>query len=165
MDYPFSDEQRTLQSLAQRIATEHLRPRADQTDRDARFPQESFQELGNAGLMGLNIPRRYGGLEADMLSIVLVLEALAKECPSTAMCFKMYLEAVNPLSQVATADQAERFLRPIARGELLMSVAANEPTGGRPLQSLARPVEGGFLVENAQKAFVTSSHHSQLFLF
>ncbi|MSQ15063.1 MAG: acyl-CoA dehydrogenase [Dehalococcoidia bacterium] len=81
------------------------------------------------------------------------------------MCFKMHLEALNPLAHLATPNQAERFLRPIAQGQLFMSVAANEPATGRPMQSLARPVEGGFLVDKAEKAFVTSSRNSHLFQF
>ncbi len=165
VNFPLTAEQKELQALARRIAQEHLRPRAAQIDRDATFPVDSIQELGKVGLWGLTIPREYGGRGADMLSTVLVIEALAQECASTAMCFKMHLEAVNPLAHLATPEQAERFLGPIARGELFMSVASNEPATGRPMQSLAKPVQGGFYIDKAEKAFVTSSHYSHLFQF
>ena len=118
MDFPLTAEQEGLRSLARRMAEEHLRPRAAQVDRDGQFPVDSIKELGKVGLWGLRIPKEYGGVGADMLSTVLVFEALAQECASTAMCFKMHLEAAKPLAHVATPEQAERFLRPIARGEL-----------------------------------------------
>ncbi|MSQ15733.1 MAG: acyl-CoA dehydrogenase family protein, partial [Dehalococcoidia bacterium] len=92
VDFPLTVEQSKLQSIATRIAQEHLRPRAAEIDHEARFPVENIQEVGRAGLLGLTIPKEHGGLGADMLATVLVIEALAQECASTAMCFKMHLE-------------------------------------------------------------------------
>lgn len=163
--FPLTGPQRRLRDLAVQVAEAELRPRAAAIDREARFPTENFRALAAAGLLGLTVPEQDGGLGADLLGMVLVVEALARECPSTAMCYKMHLEALNPLVHYATPQQRERFLRPIARGGYLMTVAGNEGSGAGVTRSLARPVEGGFQVEQAQKAFVTSSHHADLFLF
>ena len=151
---------------ARRIAEEHLRPQAGQTDREARFPKTALRALADAGYWGLTIPKAYGGLEANLLTTVLVIEALARECASTAMCFKMHLEGLNPLAHLATPEQAQRFLIPIAQGKLFVGVAANEPGAGvGNIQALAQQVEGGYQVERVRKAFVTSSHFADLFSF
>ncbi|MCX6020645.1 MAG: acyl-CoA/acyl-ACP dehydrogenase [Chloroflexi bacterium] len=163
MEYPLTERQRELRDLARSLAQEHLRPRAAEIDREGRFPFDNFAALGRAGLMGLTITPEYGGLGADFLSVVLVVEELAKECPSTAMCYKMHLEALNPFAHLATPEQGERLLRPIARGELLMAVAGNEGYGQGVIRSVARPADGGYLLENASKSFVTSSHAADLF--
>lgn len=155
-----------LVSEARRIAEEHLRPQADRTDSEARFPELGLRKLAEAGFWGLTIPKEYGGLEANLLTTVLVVESLAQECASTAMCFKMHLEGLNPLAHLATPEQSRRLLAPIARGELFVGVAANEPGSGvGNIQSLASIVESGYQVEEARKAFVTSSHFADLFSF
>ena len=78
----------------------------------------------------------------------------------------MHLEGLNPLAHLATPDQSRQWLVPIARGELFMGVAANEPGAGvGNIQAMAQRVEGGYQVEGARKAFVTSSHFADLFSF
>jgi len=155
--------QKDLVSKARQIAQEHLRPWAGQVDREARFPEAGLQELSKQRFWGLTVPEEHGGLGANLLTTVMVLEALAQECASTGMCFKMHLEGLNPLAHLTTPDQAQRFLRPIAEGKLFVGVAANEPGGG--IQTVAQRVEGGYRVEAACKAFVTSSHFAHLFSF
>ena len=151
---------------AQRIAKDDLRPRAGQTDREARFPEEGLRALADGGFWGLTIPKDHGGLGANILTTVHVIEALAQECASTAMCFKMHLEGLNPLGHLATPAQAERYLGPIAQGKLFVGVAANEPGAGvGNIQAMARQVEGGYQADEAHKAFVTSSHFADLFSF
>ncbi len=166
MPLPLGAFDEHLVSEAQRLAVEHLRPQAAQTDREARFPQQSLRALADAGFWGLTVPKAYGGLGANLLTTVLAIEALAQECASTSMCFKMHLEGLNPLAHLSTPDQGERFLRPIAQGKLFVAVAANEPGAGvGNIQTVARPVDGGYAVEKARKAFVTSSHNAHLFSF
>lgn len=162
---PGQDDQ-ALVNGAIRIAREFLRPEASQTDSEARFPEQGLRKLAEAGFWGLTIPKEYGGLGANLLTTVLIIEALAQECASTAMCFKMHLEGLNPLAHLATPEQAQRLLVPIAQGELFMGVAANEPgAGAGNIQAMAKQVQGGYQVQGARKAFVTSSHFADLFSF
>ena len=156
----------TLIGDAQRVAMEYLRPNASQTDRDGRFPESGLQALARAGFWGLTIPKIHGGLEANLLTTVLIIETLAQECASTAMCFKMHLEGLNPLRHLATTEQAVRFLVPIAEGKLYVGVAANEPgVGVGNIQALAKAVNDGYQVEAVRKAFVTSAHFADIFSF
>ena len=162
-----SSEQKPLLDLAGRLADTVLKPRADEVDRTARFPAENFAELAKAGLYGLRIPRRWGGLEADTLTAVRVIERLAMACGSTAMCFKMHCESTDPIWRLATPEQVERFVKPIARGErLVTSAIAEAGTGSHVwnLQSFAtkRP-DGGYELTQVKKGWVTSSLHADLY--
>jgi isovaleryl-CoA dehydrogenase len=169
MYFPLTEQQQRLLSLAQDLAHSQLEPRAAEVDHQPCFPRENFAALREAGLMGMTVKPEHGGLGADILSVVLVVEALAQACPSTSMCFKMHLEAIQALTRLATPDQVERLLRPIARGEKLATVAGSEPGSGSQtgtaLTSSATKVGPDYAVENVQKSFVTSANEADLFFF
>src|SRR5919205_611974 len=73
--------------------------------------------------------REIGPLAADVLTTCLVVEEIAKHCPSTAMCYKMHLEACELLSRVPTAYQVEHLVKPLAQGEVFATVAGGESAG------------------------------------
>ena len=147
------------------IAESVLAPSAEEIDRLATYPTDGLTLLGEQGFWGLTIAPEFGGLGANLLTTTQVIEKLAEACPSTAMCFKMHLEAINPMKELATKEQADLFLRPIAEGTLFAGVAANEPgRGPGNIASLAiQGQAGNFLLENCHKSFVTSAHFANIF--
>ena len=150
---------------AKTIAETILRPLAADIDQSGNYPTEGLKALGDNGYWGLTISRQHGGLGSDLLTTVKVIEKLAEACPSTAMCFKMHLEAINPIKELATKEQINEFLRPIAAGELFAGVAANEAgRGPGNIASLAmQNTSGDFILENCHKSFVTSAHFADIF--
>lgn len=169
--FPFTEEQVSLKERAAEVAARALAPRAEQTDRTGTYPQESLDALRDAGFWGLRASKEHGGQGADLLSTLLVVEELAKKCPSTAMCYKMHLEAAELICRVPTDEQVERFVRPLARGEVLATVAGSETwTDGDNWTSTRAfsPVsanEDGYRIENVRKSYVTSAGHATHFFF
>lgn len=147
------------------IAESVLRPLAENTDLLAKFPTEGLKALGDKGYWGLTISPNHGGLGSNLLTTVKVIEKLSEACPSTAMCFKMHLEAINPIKELATDEQVNQFLKPIAQGKLFAGVAANEAgRGPGNIASLAiQDASGNFILNNCQKSFVTSAHFADIF--
>jgi isovaleryl-CoA dehydrogenase len=148
----------TLQETARRISQEVLSKHAVAIDRDAVWPQASLAAVAKSGLCGLHVPRRLGGLDEGMLALVVVTEELARECSSTALCYGMHCVASAVLAAKATPDQEERYLRPIANGSHLTSLALSEAGTGIhfywPQTRLT--LDGEFYVVNGTKHFVTS---------
>ena len=169
MYYSLTDQQQQFLNQAQDLARTHLDPHAAEVDRQPRYPHENFTALREAGLMGMTVKPEHGGQGADILSVVMVVETLAQACASTAMCFKMHLEAIHALTRLATPDQVDRLLRPIARGEKLATVAGSEPGSGSQtvaiLPSFVTKSGVDYVVENVQKSFVTSANEADLFFF
>jgi alkylation response protein AidB-like acyl-CoA dehydrogenase len=169
--FPLTAEQQAWKDRAAAIAAEELAPRAELADRTASYPEASLQALRHAGLWGLRVSREHGGLGADLLSTCLIVEELAKKCPSTAMCYKMHLEASEVISRVPTAEQVDRFLKPMAAGEVFATVAGSESwtdgsnwSSGRQLSAVSK-VAGGYRIENVRKSYVTSAGHASHFFF
>ena len=140
-----------------------LAPRAEQTDNEARYPQESLDALRAEGLGGLRVSKEHGGLGEDMLTTSLIVEELSKKCPSTAMCYKMHLEAAEVVCRIPTPYQVEHFVEPMARGEVFTTIAGGESSGAGndwiPAQSTSyvSKVAGGYQLDRVRKSYVTSA--------
>jgi alkylation response protein AidB-like acyl-CoA dehydrogenase len=154
------------------LAAREIGPRAAESDRLARYPQESLNALRDAGLWALRVSREHGGLGADLLTVCLIVEEIAKKCPSTAMCYKMHLEATELVAHIPTPYQVERFVKPLARGEVFATIAGGETTGAtgadwRPIAmdvSICPSVDGGFRLDHVRKSYVTSAGHATHYL-
>ena len=84
-DFGLSEEQELLRSEVRRFAEERIRPGVEERDREHRFSETIARELGEMGLLGVMVDERYGGAGLDKASYVLVVEELARVCPSTAV--------------------------------------------------------------------------------
>ncbi|MBI2765785.1 MAG: acyl-CoA/acyl-ACP dehydrogenase [Chloroflexi bacterium] len=168
--FPLSQVQLAWHDRAQAIANDVLAPRAAEADRTATFPSEQLQVLRDEGFFGIRADREHGGQGEGLLTTCLVVETLAKACPSTGLIFKMHVESTEIVSRVPTADQAEKITPRIASGEWLSTVAGSEAGhqggawAGAP-KAAVRAVEGGYEVDNVKKAFVTAAGIADTYLF
>jgi isovaleryl-CoA dehydrogenase len=166
--FPLTKTQKEWQERVADLARREIGPHAAACDAAAKYPSESLEALRKAGLWALRAPKEYGGQGADLLTTCLVVEEIAKQCPSTAMCFKMHLEATDILNLIPTPYQVEHFVKPLARGEVFGSVAGSETSGTtgddwRP--SSAGPstfprANGRITIDNVRKSYVTSAGHA-----
>jgi isovaleryl-CoA dehydrogenase len=169
--FPLTDDQLEWKDRVAALAAKEIAPNAEATDRLRAYPAASIDALRREGLLGLRLSKEHGGIGADLLTTCLVVEEIAKKCPSTAMCYKMHLEASEVISRIATPGQVERFLRPMARGAVLATVAGSETWGdGDNWTSVRRfspvaKVEGGYQIDNVRKSYVTSAGHASHFFF
>lgn len=151
---------------AAEIAERHLAPAADDTDAQGRWPEDNLRALGRAGLLGLHVPARLGGLGAGMSVLSEVTEILGRSCSSTAMCFGMHCVATAVLAAKATPDQEEHLLRPIARGEHITTLSLSEPGTGAHFylpRATFTPVSGGYRLDGS-KSFVTNGGHADSYV-
>ena len=122
--------------------------------------------LADAGLLGLHIPTRLGGHDQGLLALAVVAEELGRACSSTAMCFGMHSVAAKVLTVKATRDQEDRFLRPIAQGRHVTSLALSEPGTGVHFflpRTTFTPDGDGYRLDG-EKSFVTSGGHADSYV-
>lgn len=155
--YRLDADQQKIIDTARRVADEALAPRAADVDQGGTFPRSSIAALGEAGLMGLNVPKEFGGLGEGLRTVAAVLDELSQRCASTAMIYKMHLCGVA--CYAAKPEVASKELRDSAAGKHLSTLAWSEK-GSRshfwaPISQAQ--VDNGHLVLNADKSFVTSA--------
>ena len=166
--FRLTDEQMEWKERVADLAERVIAPRAAEYDARAEFPRESLDALGEMGLWALRVDKEHGGLGGDMVTTCVVVEEIAKKCPSTAMCYKMHLESVEAVSRIPTALQLRRFVEPLAKGNVFAAAAGGESRGqsGRDWRPVSAPdvplprVEGGFKLDNIRKSYVTSAGHA-----
>ncbi|HEY0826788.1 MAG TPA: acyl-CoA dehydrogenase family protein [Bacilli bacterium] len=146
-----------LQSAA-KVTREVIAPLAAEIDAQRRFPQEAFQKLGEAGLLGLLVSKEHGGLGGTLEDLTAVTELIAQACGSTAMCYLMHCCGTAVIASKATADQQERYLRPIAEGQKIGTLAFSETGTGAHfyMPEIKAKKEDNHYVLNGRKCFVTN---------
>lgn len=154
------DEQHNLiRDTARRFAREALAPGAAARDRSGEFPQAEIRRLGELGFMGITIPESYDGAGLDFLALAVALEEIAAGEAAVATIMSGHNSVgCMPILQYGTEEQKQRFLKPMARGELLSAFCLTEPEGGSDaghLRASARR-QGDNYVLNGTKQFITS---------
>jgi hypothetical protein len=144
--------------------------RAERHDREASFPLENFADLREAGLLGICVPSRHGGLGADYATYVMVAAEIGRWCGATALSFNMHVSACLWSGLIADAldmtreQRAEHeriralhYARIVEEGRLYaqpFSEGGAAAAGAAPWGTVARKVEGGYLV-SGRKIFVS----------
>ena len=161
-----SPELRELVERAREVATSVVAARAEEEDREASWPEPAMRALGEAGLLGLHVPRDLGGHEEGLTGLLSVVEVLARESGSAALCYAMHCVGTAVIVAKATEAHRHRYLEPIARGEHVTTLALSEPGTGAhfwvPETRLEREA-GAYRVEGA-KSFVTNGGHADSYV-
>jgi butyryl-CoA dehydrogenase len=159
------EEQRAVQATARVFACQHLAPFAAQWDREARFPAEALRELGKLGMLGMLVSPAWDGAGVDHLSYVLAIEEIAAGDGATSTIMSVHNSVgCLPIARFGSEPQKERWLRAMARGELLAAFCLTEPDAGSDASALrtrASRVDGGYLLSGV-KQFITSGQSAQL---
>ena len=115
MNFELTVDQRAIQSLTRELTDAEIAPNAADWDREHRFPDELFPKLAELGLMGVCVPEEYGGVGADFLSYVLVLEELSRADAGVGVTVAVHTSATTlPILAFGT-ERAACPLRPAAR--------------------------------------------------
>ncbi|MFT3718080.1 acyl-CoA dehydrogenase family protein [Pseudorhodoferax sp.] len=158
-------DQEAIREAVRAFAQAELWPHAAQWDRDHHFPKAAHQGLAALGAYGICVPEAYGGAGLDYLTLALVLEEIAAGDGGTSTAISVTNCPVNAiLMRYGSAAQQQRWLVPLARGELLGAFCLTEPHVGSDasaLRTTARRDGGGWVLDGV-KQFVTSGRNGQL---
>ena len=167
MDLDLAPEHASLRAAVREIAQASVQPFAEEVDRDHRFPQEAVGAVTEAGLMGVLIPREYGGAGLDALAFAIVVEELAQACASTAVIVDVHTSVgTEPILLFGDEAQKRRWLPRLATGEILGAFALTEPASGSDAASLSTTArrKGAGYVLNGTKVFITNIGRAGLYV-
>jgi len=160
MDLELTPEQRQVRDLVREFATQEIAPGAGERDEHEELPLDIVKKLGELGICGVPLPEEYGGLGADAITWALVIEELGRADSSVAVTVSVASGlAGGMVSRYGTHEQKQRWLPPIAAGEMLAGFGLTEPGSGSDaaaLRTKAR-LDGGEWVIDGSKSFITNS--------
>lgn len=160
-----SEEHQMIRDALRSFAQERLAPNAARWDREHHFPKEELKELAALGAFGVAVPEQYGGAGLDYVSLALVLEEIAAGDGGTSTIISVNNCPVCSIAMMyANEEQKQRWLRPLAQGELLGAFALTEPHTGSDAAALRTTAtrDGDHYVINGTKQFITSGKHGDV---
>ncbi|TMF48950.1 MAG: acyl-CoA dehydrogenase [Chloroflexi bacterium] len=167
MDLELAPEHASFRAGVRELAQGVVQPLAAEVDRDHRFPQEAIDAAAQSGLLGVLIPRRYGGAGLDALAFAICVEELAQACASTAVIVDVHTSVgTEPILLFGDDEQKSRWLPRLATGEVLGAFALTEPASGSDAASLTTTARrnGDGYVLNGTKVFITNIGHAGLYV-
>ena len=167
MNFNLTKEQQMIQKTVIRFTKNEVEPIAAEVDENQRFPTETVEKMQRCGMMGIAVPREYGGAGADELAYVLAVEELSKSCATTGVILSAHSSlGCWPIQQFGTEGQKKKYLKPLASGEKLGAFGLTEPNAGTDAagqQTVAVP-EGDHYRINGTKIFITNGGEAEIYI-
>lgn len=161
-----TEEHQMIRDAARDFASNQIAPIAEHHDHTGEFPFETVRQMGDLGFMGINVPEAYGGAGMDALAYALAVEEISKVDAShgTIMSVNNSLFS-HGIIHYGTEEQKQKYLTPIATGEVVGSFSLTEPMSGSDSGNMAsRAVlneAGTHYVINGVKSWVTSAPYAR----
>ncbi|MBM3270020.1 MAG: acyl-CoA dehydrogenase [Candidatus Sericytochromatia bacterium] len=162
--YGLDEEQLALQEMVRDFAAREVKPLAAKIDEEETYPRETYDKMGELGLMGLPWPEEYGGAGASYMHYILAVEEISKVCGSTGLSYAAHVSLGSaPIYMFGTEDQRRRFLPALCSGKSVGSWALTEPQAGSDAarQETLAVREGDEYVLTGAKQFITNPPFSE----
>ncbi len=167
MFYQLTNEQLMIQSMVREFAKKEVAPTAMERDETKAFPAETFEKMGDLGLMGMMVPPEFEGEGADTVSYVLALSEIAYACASTAVVMSVHNSIVcESINKYGSQEQKKRYLPQLTTVEAIGAFALTEPQAGSDpvAQTTSAVRDGDGYILNGSKCFITSGSNAGIII-
>ena len=167
MNLELTMEQKMIQKMVREFTENEVKPIAAETDRTAQYPAETIDQLFRYGVMGMCVPKEYGGAGADVLSAALAVEELSKYCASTGDIVATHNGlCCDPILANGTEEQKKKYLTPLAEGTKLGAFGLTEPNAGSDAarQQSTAVRKGDHYILNGSKIFITNGGEADIYV-
>ncbi|WP_420725797.1 acyl-CoA dehydrogenase family protein [Hwanghaeella sp. LZ110] len=154
-----TEEQMMIREMARDFATEQLAPNSEEWDRECRFPKEAIDAMAQLGMMGMMVPPEWDGAGTDTVSYAMALEEIAAGDGSVSTIMSVHNSVgCMPVLRYGTDEQKERFLKPLARGEMIGAFCLTEAHAGSDASAIKTKArkDGNKWVIDGSKQFITN---------
>ena len=167
MNFELTEEHKMIRDAARDFAQTELLPGVIERDENQTFPTEQIKKLGELGFMGMMVSPKYGGAGMDTVSYVLAMEEISKVDASCSVVMSVNNSLVCwGLETFGTEAQKEKYLRPLASGEIIGAFCLSEPEAGSDAtsQSTTAIDKGDHYLLNGTKNWITNGSTASVYL-
>ena len=159
MDFRLTKEQEMMQKLCREFAVNEVEPIAAEIDAEERYPFETVEKMRKLGMMGIQFPKEVGGSGGDTICYSIAIEEASKFCGTTGCIISSHATlGAWPIFKYGTAEQKEKWLRPLVSGKATGAFGLTEPNAGTDSaaqQTTAVKQADGTWLLNGSKVFIT----------
>lgn len=167
MHFEFTEEQLMIRQAARDFAQTELKPGVIERDEHQKFPAEQVKKMGELGFLGMMVSPQYGGSGMDVISYVLVMEELSKIDASASVVVSVNNSLVcYGLEKYGTEEQKQKYLVPLAKGEVIGAFCLSEPEAGSDATSQRTTAidMGDHYLLNGTKNWITNGNSASTYL-
>ena len=167
MNFELSPEQLAMRDMVRKFAQNEIAPKAMEVDATGEFPRDTFEKMGELGLLGLLVPEAYGGVGEPVVTMCTAMEEIAYACSSTALSYLAHSTlCCHNLASNGSHEQKLKYLPDLASGRTIGGIAITEPGAGSDALGLqtAAARDGDAYVLNGSKTFITNAPVADLML-
>ena len=167
MEFELSEEQLAVKEAARDFAQNVLKPGVIERDTEQRFPAEEIKQLGELGFMGMMVDPKYGGSGMDTVSYALAMEEISKVDASASVCMSVNNSLVCwGLEKFGTEEQKQKYLVPLAKGEIIGAFCLSEPEAGSDATSQRTTAidKGDHYLVNGTKNWITNGSTASVYI-
>ncbi len=167
MNFELTEEHLMIQQAAREFAQTELLPGVIERDDKQQFPAEQVKKMGELGFMGMMVDPKYNGAGMDTISYVLAMEEISKIDASASVAMSVNNSLVCwGLEKFGTEEQKEKYLKPLAAGEIIGAFCLSEPEAGSDATSQKTTAEdkGDYYLLNGNKNWITNGNSASVYL-
>ena len=167
MKFQLTEEHLMIQQAARDFAQNELLPGVIERDEKQEFPREQVKKMGELGFMGMMVDPKYGGSGLDTISYVLAMEEISKIDASCSVIMSVNNSLVCwGLEKYGTEEQKEKYLKPLASGEIIGAFCLSEPEAGSDATSQKTTAidKGDHYLLNGNKNWITNGGSASVYL-
>lgn len=162
MNFEWNEEQLSLRKDAMKFASKELSEGVQERDERGEFSRENWQKCAKFGIQGSYMPEKYGGLDMDIMTTMLLMEGLGHGCRDNGLIFALNAQMwsiQHPILHFGNDAQKDKYLPALAAGDLIGAHGMTEPGSGSDAHSLTTRAErrGNGFVINGTKTLVTNA--------
>jgi len=167
MNFELSEEHKMIRDAARDFAQNELLPGVIERDENQAFPHEQIKKMGELGFMGMMVSPEYGGGGMDTVSYVLAMEEISKIDASASVVMSVNNSLVCwGLEKFGNEEQKQKYLKPLATGEIIGAFCLSEPEAGSDATSQKTTAKdmGDHYLLNGTKNWITNGNNASVYL-
>ena len=167
MDFSISKTEELFLQMVREFAEKEVKPLAAEVDEQERYPIETVKKMGEVGLMGIPIPKEYGGAGGSSVMYGMAVEEISRVCGTTGVILSSHTSLCEvPILEFGTEEQKRKYLPKLASGEWIGAFGLTEPNAGTDAagQQTTAVLDGDEWVLNGNKIFITNGSTAQVYL-
>lgn len=167
MDFSLSKQELLFLQMIREFAEKEVKPLAAEVDEQERFPMETVEKMARLGIMGIPVPKQYGGAGGSNLMYIMGVEELSKVCGTTGVILSAHTSlCAAPILHFGTEEQKMKYLPGLCAGKQIGAFGLTEPNAGTDAsgQQTIAVADGDNYILNGTKIFITNAQYASVYI-
>ncbi len=167
MDFSLTKQEELFLQMIREFAENEVKPLAAEIDDQERFPLETVEKMSKIGLMGIPVPKEYGGQGGTNQMYTMAVEELSRVCATTGVVLSAHTSlCIAPIMENGAEEQKQKYIPRLASGEWIGAFGLTEPNAGTDaaMQQTTAVEDGDSYILNGSKIFITNAGYAHVYV-